>query len=105
MQAMAKQPINVENVDCSEIACNLQRAAGGEGKIMSFKGEVDGLLNTPEGDGTVEYEFHHVYTDGKYIYDPRLSETPIPQGDYMRTMKSLNPGLRYGPPGFDGYFS
>lgn len=60
-----------------------------------------------EGRGSVvEYTFHHVYTDGRYAYDPRLSQTPIPWGDCMRAMRGLNPGgIRWGPPGFAGPFS
>ena len=104
MQAMQRQPINDCSFDCSEIADNLLKAAGGEGRIVSFKGAGDTLL-VREGDSTVEYTNHQVYTDGQYAYDPRLSPNAIPWGDYMRMMKSLNPGLRWGRPGFAGPFS
>jgi hypothetical protein len=104
MQAMGKQPIKDSCVDCSDIADNLLEAAGGAGKVISFRGPGDTLV-TPEGNTTVDYLFHHVYTDGRYAYDPRLSQNAIPWGDYMRTLKTLNPGLRYGPPGFAGPFS
>ncbi len=104
MGAMKEQPINVFGFDCSEIATNLQRAAGGEGKVVSFKGAGDDLL-VREGSSVSNYSYHHVYTDGRYAYDPRMSADAIPWGDYMRTMKSLNPGLRWGNPGFAGMFS
>jgi hypothetical protein len=34
-----------------------------------------------------------------------MSDSPIPLGDFMKTMKRLNPDLKYGPPGFNGFFS
>ncbi|WP_326955193.1 DNRLRE domain-containing protein [Amycolatopsis sp. NBC_01286] len=104
LAAMKQQPINVCGFDCSEISENLLVAAGREGKIIAFKGKGD-LLLVPEGSSTVEYTFHHVYTDGKYAYDPRLSMNAIPWGDYVRKLKSLNDGLRWGSPGFAGQFS
>ncbi|MFJ9902304.1 LamG-like jellyroll fold domain-containing protein [Streptomyces sp. NPDC101152] len=104
MRAMARQPIHESSVDCSEIAENLLRAAGGEGRIISLKGEGENLL-VPEGGTTVEYSYHQVYTDGRYVYDPRMSSDAIPRGDFMKMIRSLNPGLRFGPPGFDGPFS
>ncbi len=42
-----------------------------------------------------QYVFHEVYTDGRYAYDPRLSQTPIPLGDYQNVMRSLNPGMSW----------
>ncbi|WP_328614462.1 hypothetical protein OHS18_41410 [Amycolatopsis sp. NBC_00355] len=33
---------------------------------------------------TCSNNFHHVYADGKYAYDPRLSMNAIPWGDYVR---------------------
>ncbi len=101
---MKQQPIDVCGFDCSEISENLLAAAGQEGKIVAFKGKGSTLL-VPEGSSTVEYTFHHVYTDGRYAYDPRLSMNAIPWGDYMRRMKSLNDGLRWGNRGFAGPFS
>jgi hypothetical protein len=80
MQAMQRQPINDSCVDCSEIADNLLKAPGGEGRIVSFKGPGDTLL-VREGNSTVEYAYHQVYTDGRYAYDPRLSSNAIPWGD------------------------
>ncbi|MFC3508869.1 DNRLRE domain-containing protein [Amycolatopsis halotolerans] len=104
LDEMRRQPIDVAEFDCSEIAENLLAAACQTGKIVSFKGKGEGLI-VPEGLGTEEYSYHQVYTDGRYAYDPRLSMNAIPWGDYMRRMRSLNDGLRWGRPGFAGPFS
>lgn len=34
---------------------------------------------------------HQVYSDGQYVYDPRLSSRAIPQGDWLQLMKGTNP--------------
>lgn len=104
VDAMKCTSTNTPGFDCSEIAEDLFEAAGGKGRIVSFTQEGD-MLTVPEGAGTAEYTYHHVYTDGRYVYDPRLRPAPVPWGDYMRTMKALNPGLRWGKPGFKGDFS
>lgn len=38
------------------------------------------------------YVYHTVYSDGKYIYDPRLTSDPIPVKDYMDTVSGQNNG-------------
>ncbi len=35
--------------------------------------------------------YHQVYTDGRYVYDPRLSSQPIPKGDWEQHIKGMNP--------------
>ncbi|MBN0466823.1 hypothetical protein JTM46_36485, partial [Pseudomonas aeruginosa] len=35
--------------------------------------------------------YHQVYTDGRYVYDPRLSSKPIPKGDWEQHIKGMNP--------------
>lgn len=35
--------------------------------------------------------YHQVYTDGRYVYDPRLSSTPVPKGDWEKHIKGMNP--------------
>ena len=53
-------------------------------------------MRTPEAGGSriEDYLYHEVFTDGRYVYDPRLSEVPVPKGDYDRMMRGLNPGVR-----------
>ncbi|WP_329314473.1 MULTISPECIES: putative T7SS-secreted protein [unclassified Streptomyces] len=83
-----------EYVDCTEISEFIMRQAGGEGKVVHYI-TPSGTLRTPEaganGIRNVEYEFHQVYTDGRYVYDPTLSLDPVPRGDYERALRSQNP--------------
>ncbi|MCE3602208.1 HINT domain-containing protein [Massilia sp. P8910] len=80
-------------VDCSDIAPQLQRAAGGGGQILEVRPTIKNNLNVYEN-GSIEpgQSFHQVYTDGRYVYDPRVSLTPIPKGDWMQHIKNINPG-------------
>ncbi|WP_433620944.1 putative T7SS-secreted protein [Nocardia sp. CA-120079] len=86
-----------ESYDCSEIAQDMLSRADGVGSIIRYEPADGSLLLTPENTGRVtqEYVFHEVYTDGRYVYDPRLSVTPIPLGDFERVIKYLNPGVRW----------
>ena len=36
--------------------------------------------------------FHQVYTDGRHVYDPRVSTNPIPKGDWEQHMRNMNKG-------------
>jgi filamentous hemagglutinin len=60
--------------DCSEIAEDLLQAADGKGKIIEVTPDGDALLKLFENGKTTNREFyyHQVYTDGSYVYDPRL---------------------------------
>ena len=82
--------IQCYGVDCGEIADKLFDSAGEKGSVLRITKE-NGELTTPEFKGTDDYNYHEVYTDGKYVFDPRLSKTPIPKGDYMKLLKQLNP--------------
>ncbi|MGW4632974.1 RHS repeat-associated core domain-containing protein [Nocardia sp. NPDC004415] len=83
--------------DCSEIAEWMLRQTDGEGRIIRYEPAQGTTLTTPENGGRImeQYVFHEVYTDGRYAYDPRLSQTPIPLGDYQSVMRSLNPGMSW----------
>ncbi|HAU4366742.1 TPA: filamentous hemagglutinin N-terminal domain-containing protein [Citrobacter amalonaticus] len=84
---------NTSCTDCSDIAPKLLDAAGGQGKIIEVRPIISGSLNVYENGRTeADMTFHQVYTDGKYVYDPRLSLNPIPKGDWEKHMKSINPG-------------
>jgi len=82
-----------ENADCSEIASKLFGVARGNGKILEVRPSEKGKLTIFEN-GSLEpgQYYHQVYTDGKYIYDPRLSPSPIPKGDWVKHIKEINPG-------------
>jgi RHS repeat-associated protein len=90
---------------CTDYAEKLRDASGGSGKIVVFasKGAQWGKrydfagpggkgLKVKTGNGTDVYSHHSVYTDGKYFYDPFVSNKPIPQSDYLKALKGSNSG-------------
>lgn len=84
--------IKCESTDCSDIASKLFDAAGGKGKIIEVRPSKIGGLNVFENGTTESGQFYHqVYTDGRYVYDPRLSSAPIPKGDWEQHIKGINP--------------
>jgi hypothetical protein len=79
------------NLDCSEIAEDLLKAANSKGRIIEVKpSKKDRTLTLYEFGESAKYEYHQVYTDGQYVYDPRLSHGPVPKGDWEIMMRSLN---------------
>lgn len=80
------------SVDCSEIAEAIQRKAGGAGQIIEARPVKPGTLSTAAyGEIDPGQVYHQVLTDGRYVYDPRLSPHPIPKGDWEAHMKAINP--------------
>ncbi|PXZ03965.1 hypothetical protein [Gilliamella apicola] len=79
-------------MDFSEITEKLLDVADGKGKIIEVRSKKRVQLNVFEN-GRIEsgQYYHQVYTDGKYIYDPRLSSQPIPNGDWEKHIKVINP--------------
>src|SRR5688572_24861493 len=78
--------------DCSEIAEALRGAAGG-GQILRVTGRNGADLRLLEY-GRIEsgFKYHEVFTDGRYIYDPRLSPSAVALRDWFRMIEGLNPG-------------
>ncbi|MEK4988595.1 contractile injection system protein, VgrG/Pvc8 family [Listeria sp. FSL L8-0308] len=88
----ARYKSNLE-YDCSEIAEDLAHASGGRGKIITItSSEKYGTIKVTEYGETKSFDYHTVYSDGKYVYDPRLSDQPIHAKDYMNTINKLNGG-------------
>ena len=79
--------------DCSDIAGYLYNASGGKGQVIEVKPNTPNQLNVFEN-GTLEagQSYHQVYTDGRYVYDPRVSSTPISKGDWLQSITNTNPG-------------
>ncbi|MFO3681604.1 hypothetical protein [Pseudomonas aeruginosa] len=78
--------------DCSEIADKLLAAAGGKGKIIEVRPSERYNLNLYENGREVQGQaYHQVYTDGRYVYDHRLSSQPIPKGGWEQHIKGMNP--------------
>ncbi|WP_460064183.1 hypothetical protein [Pseudomonas sp. S2_H08] len=85
--------VKCSSADCSDIANKLFSASGGKGKIIEVVPSSKGALNVFENGSVVpEQWYHQVYTDGRYVYDPRLSSSPIPKGDWEQHIKKINPG-------------
>lgn len=83
-----------EYYDCSEIARDLKEAAGGQGEILEVRAtEKYGSIKVFEN-GITEGDmgYHQVYSDGKYIYEPRVSSQAIPKGDWEKHIKGINDG-------------
>ncbi|MFD5036973.1 putative T7SS-secreted protein [Streptomyces sp. NPDC058377] len=91
--AMRAAPSGPE-IDCSDIASFISRRADGEGRIVHYTTYSGSDIRIPEHGGAniEDYLFHEVYTDGRYIYDPTLSNNPIPLGDYERALRLTNDG-------------
>ena len=83
--------------DCSEIAEDLLIAARGEGRIVEVTPGKNGSLKLLElGKVKEPFDYHQVYTDGRYVYDPRLdADKPIPKGDWEKLIRGLNPGANF----------
>lgn len=84
---------NVECGDCSDIAGYLYNASGGKGQVIKVTPNTPNSLNVYEN-GNLEsgQSYHQVFTDGRYVYDPRVSSTPIPKGDWLQLITNTNPG-------------
>lgn len=90
VQNMAK---NTHCGDCSDIASYLYNSSKGNGQVLEVSPNVRGNLNVYENGAIEGNQFYHqVYTDGKYVYDPRVSATPIPKGDWLQMINNHNPG-------------
>jgi hypothetical protein len=81
---------SVNSYDCSEIADDLYSAAGNKGKIYEVRSKSGGL-NVEEYGVKETFDYHTVYSDGKYVYDPRYSNTPILEKDYFKMIEKWNP--------------
>jgi hypothetical protein len=87
------------NYDCSEIAEDLLKAAHGKGKIIEVlpSGKRKDLTLYELGERQDGFDYHQVYTDGQYVYDPRVSSDAIPKGDWEIMIRSLNPEAIFHP--------
>ncbi|MET8800953.1 hypothetical protein ABZV91_31825 [Nocardia sp. NPDC004568] len=98
MARMLAEGIN-PGEDCSEIAEKLKRTAGEVGEILKIEPAPGQELTVEEYGIPEEFLYHEVYTDGKYVYDPRHSPEPIPIEQWRRTMLGDNPGATIEPVG------
>ncbi|MBY0217848.1 WXG100 family type VII secretion target [Paenibacillus illinoisensis] len=81
------------NYDCSEIAEDLANAAHGHGEIITLRSsEKYGRIEVYEYGVKEKFDYHTVYSDGKYVYDPRYSDDPVPKDVYLKDMGAQNEG-------------
>ncbi|MEV5835592.1 hypothetical protein [Nocardia sp. NPDC052112] len=78
--------------DCSEIAEHLKKVAAGEGEILRVDPAPGKEVTVEEYGLREQFLYHEVYTDGKYVYDPRHSPNPIPIEQWRKTIMGDNPG-------------
>ena len=91
MAGMLKRGIPA-GIDCSEIACNLFNAVGRQGEILRVEPGTPGLiLKVMEGGIKQRYLYHEVYSDGRFVFNPRLSSEPIPIVSWREVMLGANP--------------
>lgn len=85
------------NYDCSEIANDIYNYAGGKGMIIEMKSsKSNGIVNIPMAGGKIEdFVYHQVYSDGRFVFDPRLSSEPISLADYIKQIQSLNSDVTF----------
>ncbi|WP_099192679.1 RHS repeat-associated core domain-containing protein [Tepidibacter mesophilus] len=81
---------NNRNYDCSEIAEDLFNSSGGKGEIIEITGNNG--LRVKEYDEILEFDYHEVFSDGTYIYDPRYNDMPMLKDDYINELNKLNSG-------------
>jgi predicted double-glycine peptidase len=81
----------VDYYDCSEIADDLYKASGENGTIYTITPNEKHNLVVPEYGKNVSFDYHTVYSDNSYVYDPRYDNTPIPESEYFDMIKMLNP--------------
>jgi hypothetical protein len=84
-----------ESLDCSEIAQELLESAG-TGSVLRAEPGVPGTLRLLEHGRIPESTFfyHEAFTDGAYVFDPRMSASAIPKGDWLKLLRILNPGVK-----------
>ncbi|MEV6322406.1 hypothetical protein AB0M45_14600 [Nocardia sp. NPDC051787] len=78
--------------DCSEIAEHLKKVAAGAGEILRVDPAPGQEVTVEEYGQREQFLYHEVYTDGKYVYDPRHSSNPIPIEQWRKTIMGDNPG-------------
>ncbi|MFT5550544.1 MAG: hypothetical protein ACI9CO_002477 [Candidatus Azotimanducaceae bacterium] len=79
-------------LDCSDIAEEFFDQMDGEWSILNI--EVSGgSVNWLEYGVETGFEYHQVYQNGNFIYDPRYNPDPVRAKDYWKAMENLNEGV------------
>jgi len=91
-EAFIKRINNIECVDCDDLARDFYKATDGTGKILDLS-VPNSEIKVYELGKLENFVDHRVYTDGKYVFDPRFSKEPVPIDKYLNDLKALNPNL------------
>lgn len=88
-----KALVDNEAIDCSQLTNELLDASGqqgGEMVINPSRGQIRVCFPTKRGieDGN----YHSVYCDGEFVFDPRFRDAPIPRTEYEALIRALNGG-------------
>ena len=86
--------VNNEAVECTQIAQALQDAAGGLGRQITINPTqaTNGLVTWPTSRGPANGNYHTVYSDDDFVFDPRYRSTPIPIAEWEAEVSALNGG-------------
>ena len=83
---------DVDCTDCDDLARLLFKASGGKGKILDLT-NATGSIRVREFGKLENFVDHRVFSDGKFIFDPRFSNSPVPINKFLDELRSLNPNL------------
>ncbi|MEU0541552.1 hypothetical protein ABZ319_16945 [Nocardia sp. NPDC005978] len=80
-----------DGLDCSEIAARFEKLAGGEGEMLKVLPPAGEQLRLKEFGVWENFDYHQIFTDGKYVYDPRVDPNPIPIDVWRNGILGDNP--------------
>lgn len=88
---LRKRYLKDDAYDCSEIADDFYEEFG-EGKILKiYTKDIEGpVINIPENGEIKVYVEHYVYSDGKYVYDPRYAKERVLESEYLKHLQDIN---------------
>jgi RHS repeat-associated protein len=95
---LRRMAANTHSVDCSEIAEKLLNSAN-RGEVLRMSPiKRFGSINVEENGQVLPFDYHEVYSDGNFVFDPRLSPQPVRLSDWYNQARQLNPGgVNIGP--------
>ena len=82
--------VNNPVVECYQLAEELYKASGETGGTLQINNGSRPLKIPEKGIVTDRFDFHVVYTDGEFVFDPRYRDNPIPRAEYEAETRQLN---------------
>jgi hypothetical protein len=87
------EKVGKQAVTCDELAEYLFIANGKRGGVLHIDAGTRTLRIPEASEVTDSFTFHEVYTDGKYVFDPRYKPEPILRAEYEALIRELNPDV------------